>query len=58
MGDEFGLERFVQARDPVWQAVCDELGRGRKQTHWMWFVFPQSPAWGTARWPSASPPAP
>ena len=41
MGDEFGLERFVQARDPVWQAVCDELGRGRKQTHWMWFVFPQ-----------------
>ena len=20
---------------------CGELSRGRKQTHWMWFVFPQ-----------------
>jgi uncharacterized protein (DUF1810 family) len=40
-GDPFDLERFVGAQQPVWDAVCAELRAGRKQTHWMWFVFPQ-----------------
>jgi uncharacterized protein (DUF1810 family) len=35
------LNRFVQAQDPVFEAVCDELAAGAKTTHWMWFVFPQ-----------------
>ena len=35
------LGRFVDAQDPVYARVCDELRRGRKETHWMWFVFPQ-----------------
>jgi uncharacterized protein (DUF1810 family) len=35
------LERFVVAQDPVYAAVVDELRRGRKSSHWMWFVFPQ-----------------
>lgn len=35
------LERFVEAQDRVWSAVIDELSAGRKETHWMWFVFPQ-----------------
>ena len=35
------LERFVQAQAPVIDAVRAELARGRKQSHWMWFVFPQ-----------------
>ena len=37
----FDLERFVTAQAPVWPAVRAELQAGRKQTHWMWFVFPQ-----------------
>lgn len=41
MTDPFDLERFVQAQDPVYRDVQDELARGRKQTHWMWFIFPQ-----------------
>ncbi len=41
MTDPFDLERFVQAQDPVYRDVQGELGRGRKQTHWMWFIFPQ-----------------
>ncbi|TFV73100.1 DUF1810 domain-containing protein [Bradyrhizobium frederickii] len=41
MTDPFDLERFVRAQDPVFRAVEGELARGRKQTHWMWFVFPQ-----------------
>ncbi len=35
------LERFVEAQDPVFDRVLAELRGGRKQTHWMWFVFPQ-----------------
>ena len=41
MTDPFDLERFARAQDPVFRAVLGELARGRKQTHWMWFVFPQ-----------------
>lgn len=41
MTDPFDLERFLRAQDPVFRDVLGELARGRKQTHWMWFVFPQ-----------------
>jgi uncharacterized protein (DUF1810 family) len=40
------LERFVTAQVPVYAQVCAELAAGRKQTHWMWFVFPQLRALG------------
>ena len=38
-----GLERFVQAQDSGGSYVraLAELRRGRKSSHWMWFVFPQ-----------------
>ena len=39
--DPFDLNRFVEAQAPVIDVVVAELGRGRKQSHWMWFVFPQ-----------------
>jgi uncharacterized protein (DUF1810 family) len=35
------LERFVQAQAPVIEQALRELQAGRKQSHWMWFVFPQ-----------------
>ncbi|WP_375309301.1 DUF1810 domain-containing protein [Bradyrhizobium sp. A5] len=41
MTTPFDLERFVQAQNPVYRDVREELARGRKQSHWMWFVFPQ-----------------
>lgn len=41
MTDPFDLPRFVRAQDPVYRDVQEELTRGRKQSHWMWFVFPQ-----------------
>ncbi|TWB04280.1 DUF1810 domain-containing protein [Bradyrhizobium stylosanthis] len=41
MTDPFDLDRFVRAQDPVFRDVQGELARGRKQSHWMWFVFPQ-----------------
>ncbi len=39
--DPFDLQRFVAAQDPVYSTVTTELRRGRKQMHWMWFIFPQ-----------------
>ncbi|MGD9479349.1 DUF1810 domain-containing protein [Shinella sp. G-2] len=44
--DPFELSRFVAAQDPVFDAVLAELRAGRKQTHWMWFIFPQLRALG------------
>ncbi len=41
MPDSFDLQRFVEAQDPVYDQVRAELRAGRKQSHWMWFVFPQ-----------------
>jgi uncharacterized protein (DUF1810 family) len=41
MSDPFHLQRFVDAQNPAYDSVCAELRNGRKQTHWMWFIFPQ-----------------
>ena len=41
MNDSFDLQRFVDAQATVYRQVVEELSRGRKRTHWMWFVFPQ-----------------
>lgn len=41
MTDPFDLKRFVDAQAPVYPHVLSELRQGRKQSHWMWFIFPQ-----------------
>jgi uncharacterized protein (DUF1810 family) len=41
MSDPFDLQRFVDAQAPLYQRVLAELRQGQKQSHWMWFVFPQ-----------------
>lgn len=35
------LARFVAAQDGVYPGVVEELRRGRKVGHWIWFIFPQ-----------------
>ncbi len=35
------LDRFVSAQADVYPQALAELRRGRKTSHWMWFVFPQ-----------------
>jgi uncharacterized protein (DUF1810 family) len=39
--DPFDLERFVTAQSPDFARALAELRAGRKQSHWMWYVFPQ-----------------
>ncbi|GAB3359503.1 DUF1810 domain-containing protein [Lysobacter tyrosinilyticus] len=41
MHDPWNLQRFVDAQASIYAEVVDELTRGRKSSHWMWFVFPQ-----------------
>ena len=44
MGDDpFDLRRFVAAQNEggTYARALEELRRGRKASHWMWFVFPQ-----------------
>ena len=40
------FEHFVQAQDPVYATVLEELAAGKKRSHWMWFIFPQLKALG------------
>ena len=35
------LDRFLEAQCHVYDDALVELSGGRKQTHWMWFIFPQ-----------------
>jgi len=49
MTGPFDLDRFVTAQAPVYAGVLSELRRGRKQSHWMWFVFPQFAGLGLSR---------
>ena len=41
MSTSYDLGRFVSAQEGVYAGVLDELRRGRKVGHWIWFIFPQ-----------------
>ena len=39
--DAYDLARFVEAQAGSYDRALFEIARGRKRSHWMWFVFPQ-----------------
>ena len=39
--DPHNLQRFVDAQASVIETALEELAAGSKQSHWMWFIFPQ-----------------
>jgi len=41
MNDPHVLQRFVSAQEVNFASAREELRRGRKTSHWMWYVFPQ-----------------
>jgi uncharacterized protein (DUF1810 family) len=43
------LFRFSEAQDLCWYTVVEEIARGQKETHWMWFIFPQLRGLGSSR---------
>ena len=46
MDDPYDLARFIAAQRGVYEDAIAELRRGRKTSHWMWFVFPQAAGLG------------
>lgn len=44
----FDLDRFVAAQQGVYPQALAELRRGEKESHWMWFVFPQIAGLGSS----------
>lgn len=41
MEKHFNLGRFISAQEEHIASATEELKRGRKTSHWMWFIFPQ-----------------
>ncbi|MEO6871978.1 MAG: DUF1810 domain-containing protein [Chthoniobacterales bacterium] len=48
MPDPFNLERFITAQEGIFETALQELTRGRKESHWMWFIFPQIAGLGSS----------
>ncbi|SFC78533.1 Uncharacterized protein, DUF1810 family [Nocardioides terrae] len=42
------LQRFRDAQEGVYEQALEELRRGRKTSHWIWFVFPQVAGLGSS----------
>ncbi|CAL77191.1 conserved hypothetical protein [Bradyrhizobium sp. ORS 278] len=42
------LGRFVDAQNSIYSRVTAELAEGAKQSHWMWFIFPQVEGLGSS----------
>ena len=39
--DQYNLNRFLEAQMTTYEGAMLELARGRKESHWIWYVFPQ-----------------
>ena len=39
--DPHKLSRFVEAQENDYDQALSEIRSGRKQSHWMWYIFPQ-----------------
>ena len=51
MGDVrcgMSIERFIKAQEKTYVNALAELKVGAKQTHWMWWIFPQQRGLGTS----------
>ena len=46
---DYELNRFFWAQDGIYPQVINELKSGKKQRHWMWFIFPQLVGIGYSR---------
>jgi len=46
--DPHNLKRFLDAQRSIYPQVLAELRAGQKQSHWMWFIFPQLQGLGSS----------
>ena len=48
MSEKFDLSRFTTEHKRSFDRALAEIKRGKKQTHWMWYIFPQLRGLGTS----------
>lgn len=41
MNKQHDLERFITAQETNYHIALAEIKKGKKQSHWMWYIFPQ-----------------
>ncbi len=46
--DSYNLNRFLLAQEDTYEQALREIQKGRKMSHWMWFIFPQMKGLGTS----------
>ena len=46
--NENDINRFIEAQERSYSNALAEIRNGKKQTHWMWYVFPQIRGLGTS----------
>jgi uncharacterized protein (DUF1810 family) len=46
--DPYDLSRFVEAQEYNYDQALSEIKSGRKQSHWMWYIFPQFEGLGSS----------
>ena len=39
--DQYNLNRFLKAQLAAYEGAMVELAQGRKDSHWIWYIFPQ-----------------
>lgn len=56
MKDKYNLNRFIEAQDTIFknsktifEKAREELQNGKKESHWMWFIFPQIAGLGSSK---------
>jgi uncharacterized protein (DUF1810 family) len=47
-GERYNLQRFLDAQREMFEQVLAELRLGRKQSHWIWYIFPQIKGLGSS----------
>ncbi len=48
MNENKGLTRFLEAQNHLYLKALEEVRNGKKESHWMWFVFPQIKGLGSS----------
>ena len=46
--DQYNLNRFIDAQMAIYEGAMLELARGRKDSHWVWYIFPQIAGLGSS----------
>ncbi len=41
MTTNYNLQRFLNAQEKDYWVALSEIKNGKKQSHWMWYIFPQ-----------------